>query len=457
MNNIIRNVEELEDRFSGSDELIHLMIKCITKAIEYVRPMSALSRYLRLKDKTLVIDDYPFELEKSGRVFLIAVGKASIEMSQYVINMLGQLIDKGIVIYPEGMKKILSDNPNIEFVESTHPIPSDKGLKAANKVVELSKNLKPDDLVIFLLSGGASALLPLPHEGITLEDKIETTKILLKAGATIHEINTIRKHISAIKGGRLAEMLHPATVVSLIISDVPGDNLEVIGSGPTVPDPTSFKDAYDVLLRRNIIDKIPPRVIKLIEMGISGNVKDTPKPGSPIFRKVRNIIVARVRDACFAAIEHARNHGYDALMLSDEIEGEASSVGTVLGSLARYHHRKKKLLIIGGGETTVKVKGSGIGGRNQEVALASSIKIAGLKDVLISSIGTDGIDGPTDAAGAIVDGQTYELGVSNKMYPEEYLGNNDSYTYFKKIGGLIFTGYTGTNVGDILLILTKNS
>ncbi|MEM3041236.1 MAG: glycerate kinase [Nitrososphaerota archaeon] len=457
MNSIIKNVDELVERFSGSEELIHIMIKCITKAIENVRPASALSRYLRLKDKTLVIDDYFFELKKSGRVFLIAVGKASLEMSQYVINMLGQLIDKGIVIYPQGMKKILSDNPNIEFVESTHPIPSEKGLKAASKIVELSKNLKQDDLVIFLLSGGASALLPLPYEGITLEDKIETTKVLLKAGATIHEINTIRKHISAIKGGRLAEMLQPATVVSLIISDVPGDNLEVIGSGPTVPDPTSFKDAYDILLRRNIMDKIPPNVIKLIEMGINGSVKDTPKPGSPVFQKVKNIIVARVRDACYAAIEHARKYGYDTLMLSDEIEGEASSVGTVLGSLARYHHRKKKLLIIGGGETTVKVKGSGIGGRNQEVALAASVKIAGLKDVLMSSIGTDGIDGPTDAAGAIVDGQTYELGVLNKMYPEEYLRNNDSYTYFKKIGGLIFTGYTGTNVGDILLILTKNS
>ncbi|MEM4449966.1 MAG: DUF4147 domain-containing protein, partial [Nitrososphaerota archaeon] len=417
MNSIIKNVDELVERFSGSEELIHIMIKCITKAIENVRPASALSRYLRLKDKTLVIDDYFFELKKSGRVFLIAVGKASLEMSQYVINMLGQLIDKGIVIYPQGMKKILSDNPNIEFVESTHPIPSEKGLKAASKIVELSKNLKQDDLVIFLLSGGASALLPLPYEGITLEDKIETTKVLLKAGATIHEINTIRKHISAIKGGRLAEMLQPATVVSLIISDVPGDNLEVIGSGPTVPDPTSFKDAYDILLRRNIMDKIPPNVIKLIEMGINGSVKDTPKPGSPVFQKVKNIIVARVRDACYAAIEHARKYGYDTLMLSDEIEGEASSVGTVLGSLARYHHRKKKLLIIGGGETTVKVKGSGIGGRNQEVALAASVKIAGLKDVLMSSIGTDGIDGPTDAAGAIVDGQTYELGVLNKMYP----------------------------------------
>ncbi len=457
MNGIVKNSSELLERFSASEELTRLLLECLTVAIKNVLPASALSRHLKLVDDTLVIDDCRFDLGKRGRIFLLAVGKASLDMSKYVVKVLGNRIDGGIIVYPEGLEKPKIDMQNVEFIESTHPIPSEKGLRAASRISEFSRNLKHDDLVIFLLSGGASALLPLPHEGITLEDKIETTKLLLKAGATIHEVNTVRKHISAIKGGRLAEMLQPANVVSLIISDVPGDNLEVIGSGPTVPDPTTFKDAYNVLLRRNIVDKVPLNVIKLIERGVRGDVKETPKPGSPVFQKVRNIIVARVRDACLAAAEHARTKGYEALILSDEIEGEASSVGMILGSLAKYHHKKRKLLIVAGGETTVRVRGSGIGGRNQEVALAASIKLAGLRDVLLCSVGTDGIDGPTDAAGAIVDGQTYNLGVLNKMFPEDYLNNNDSYSYFKKIGGLVFTGYTGTNVGDVSLILTTNS
>jgi len=457
MSSVVKNADELLKRFSASEELAQLLLECLTNAIKSVLPSSALYRHMKLVNDTLIIDDFQFDLSKRGKIILLSVGKASLEMSKYVVELLGDRIDEGLVVYPEGSERPKIQARNIEFIESTHPIPSEKGLKAANRVLELSRNLKHDDLVLFLLSGGASALLPMPHEGITLEDKIETTKLLLKAGATIHEVNTIRKHISAIKGGRLAEILQPATVIGLIISDVPGDNLEVIGSGPTVPDPTTFNDAYNVLLRRNIADKVPPNVIKLIERGARGEVKETPKPGSPVFQKVRNIIVARVRDACLAAVEHAKSRGYEALVLSDEIEGEASTVGTVLGSLAKYHHRKRKLLIVGGGETTVRVKGSGIGGRNQEVALAASIKLAGLKDVLLCSVGTDGIDGVTDAAGAIVDGHTYYLGISNNMFPEDYLNNNDSYNYFKKVGGLVFTGYTGTNVGDISLILTTNS
>jgi glycerate-2-kinase len=457
MSSIIKNADELLERFSASESLARLLLECLEVAIGSVLPAAALSRHLEIVGDRLVIDGEGYDLTGRGRIFLLAVGKASLEMSKFVVRLLGDRIEGGIVVYPEGAEKPKIEARNIELVESTHPIPSEKGLDAANRIVEFSRNLRDDDLVIFLLSGGASAMLPLPHEGITLEDKIETTKLLLKAGASIHEVNTVRKHISAIKGGRLAELLQPANVVSLIISDVPGDNLEVIGSGPTVPDPTTFKDAYNVLLRRNIVDKVPLNVIKLIERGVWGEIKETPKPGSSVFQKVRNIIVARVRDACIAASEHARAKGYEALILSDEIEGEASSVGMVLGSLAKYHHRKGKLMIVAGGETTVRVRGTGMGGRNQEVALAASVKLAGLRDVLLCSVGTDGIDGPTDAAGAVVDGQTYNLGVSKSMFPEDYLNNNDSYNYFKKVGGLVFTGYTGTNVGDISLILTTNS
>ncbi len=457
MSTIIKNTDELFDRFSESNELIRLLVECISKAIESVQPMTALANHVKLQENVLIINNHEFDLKKFERIFLLSVGKASLGMSEFVINLLRKNIDGGVVIYPEGAEKPKINAPNIDFIESSHPVPNEKGLRAASKVVELSRTIKPNDLIIFLLSGGASALLPLPFEGISLEDKIETTKILLKAGATIHEVNTVRKHISAIKGGRLAEMLYPATVISLIISDVPGDNLEVIGSGPTVPDPTTFKDAYNILIMRNIKDKIPENVVRLIENGVRGYIKETPKPSSHVFQKVRNFIVARVRDACLAAAEHANKKGWNTIILSDEVEGEASSVGKVFGSIAKYYHKKSKLLIVSGGETTVRVKGNGIGGRNQEVALAASIKIAGLKDVLVCSMGTDGIDGPTDAAGAIVDGKTYNLGVSNMMHPEDYLNNNDSYNYFKKIGGLIFTGYTGTNVGDISMILTTNS
>ena len=309
-------------------------------------------------------------------------------------------------------------------------------------------------LTLFLLSGGASALLPMPADPITLQDKIEVTKLLLASGANIDEVNAVRKHISGIKGGLLGRRLSKGLVIYLIISDVVGDKLETIGSGPTAPDPTTFKDAYEVLNKYGLWDKIPESVRHRIRLGLDGRVEETPKPGDPIFKRITNLIVASVGDACKAAEKYLRSKGYRSMTLTRFMEGEAREIGVfAAGLLRQLSERRGKHAIVMGGETTVTVKGKGIGGRNQELALSASIKLRDLKNCCLVSVGTDGVDGPTDAAGAIVDGETYQDALRLGLNPAEFLAENDSNTFFKRVGGLITTGYTGTNVGDVVLLL----
>ena len=297
-------------------------------------------------------------------------------------------------------------------------------------------------------------MLPFPAPGVTLGDKQQITKLLLDCGATIHEINCIRKHVSLLKGGGLARLAYPATVLALILSDVIGDDLDVIGSGPTVPDHTTFADARAILKKYGIWKQVPAA----IRERLSSAVQETPKRGDPIFARVQNLIVGSNRLAVDAAALEARSRGFRTVVLSTSIEGEAREVARVYAAIAKEIRAVRRPVrppacIISGGETTVTIRAGGLGGRNQEFALAAAIDIAGLSDVLILSAGTDGADGPTDAAGAIADGATIARAQRRGLDARRFLANNDSYSFLSALGGLITTGPTGTNVADVQIIL----
>jgi hydroxypyruvate reductase len=339
-------------------------------------------------------------------------------------------------------------------------LPDENGQHGTEAILKLVRDAGKDDLVICLISGGGSALTPLPFHGLTLKDKQETIKVLLSCGATIHEINAIRKHTSMIKGGRLARAAYPATLVSLILSDVVGDDLDVIASGPTVPDSSTFSSCMKILQRYNILKKIPETVLNHIEAGASGKVPETPNTDDSAFDKTYNLIIGSNIESLMAAKQKAESLGYKVLVLSSMIEGETRDVAHVHGAIAREIIKTGNPLhppacILSGGETTVTLTGKGLGGRNQEFALASAIDIAGKNEVVILSGGTDGNDGPTDAAGAFADNFTLKRAGEMGLDPYYFLLNNDSYHFFQKLGDLLMTGATNTNVMDLRIVLVK--
>jgi hydroxypyruvate reductase len=385
----------------------------------------------------------------------LGAGKAAAKMASAVEELLRDRISSGIVIVKYGHSLPLS---LVEIVEAGHPLPDEAGVAGTTRIINLLRRATEEDLVIFLLSGGGSALLPGPVDPITLDDEIRTTQTLLNCGATIHEVNAVRKHISKIKGGRLARLAYPATLVSLILSDVVGDSLDVIASGPTVPDTSSFADCLLVVERYELKEKIPPRVRTFLEAGARGEVEETPKAGEPIFQHVRNVIVGNNRMAVEAARVKAEGLGYNTLALSSFIEGEAKVVAAAHAAIAREiiatgNPIRRPACVLSGGETTVTVRGKGLGGRNQEFALAAAAAIAGAEGVVVLSGGTDGTDGPTDAAGGVVDGTTLQRGRDKGLDAADFLRRNDSHTFLSAVGDLLVTGPTFTNVMDLRLVL----
>jgi glycerate 2-kinase len=364
--------------------------------------------------------------------------------------VLGRRITAGCVAVKDGDA---AKSRRIDLRPCGHPVPDERGVAAAERITGLCAQAGARDLVVFLLSGGASALLPEPVAPITLAEKQETTKLLLASGATIHEINALRKHISAIKGGQLAKVAAPARVMTLVLSDVVGDQLDMIGSGPTAPDASTFADALAVLDRYHLRKRVPASVRKRLESG--GKEDETPKPGDPVFARVENLIVGSNQKSLEAAAAKAKALGYRALILASTIEGETRDVARMHAAIAREIRMsgqpvRPPACVISGGETTVTIRGAGKGGRNQEFALAAAIDIAGLKDTLIFSAGTDGTDGPTDAAGAMADGGTC---ARSGIDAAQALAKNDSYPFFEELGDLVITGSTGTNVMDLHLVL----
>lgn len=376
---------------------------------------------------------------------MIGAGKASAQMARAVERLLGARISGGLINVKDGHGAKLG---RIEINECGHPVPDARGVAGARRIAKIASAADADDLIVCLISGGASALLPLPAPGITLAEKQKTTRLLLHSGASIHEINCVRKHVSRIKGGQLARLAYPATLLTLILSDVIGDDLDVIGSGPTVPDRSTIADARAILEKYHIPNKV-------LEAAV-----ETPKPGDKIFEKTRNVIVGSNALAVDAAALEARRLGFHTLVLSTFLQGEAREVGRVHAAIAKEMRASGRPVpapacVISGGETTVTVRGKGLGGRNQELALAAALDIADLHDTVILSAGTDGTDGPTDAAGAIADGTTLARAQALGLDASAFLANNDSYRFFEATGDLIKTGPTGTNVADIQVVLVR--
>src|SRR3989475_2815472 len=376
-------------------------------------------------------------------------------MAEEIENILGNRIPRGLVIIPDYLR-LTPQGRRIRYHPATHPIPTRKGVEGVLAMLRLVDAISRDDLVIVLVSGGSSTLMPLPVEGMNLDDEAKITSSLLRSGAGIEEINTVRKHLSQVKGGRLAGRLYPATVLTLIISDVVGDKIDSIASGPTTPDSTTYRDVELVLKKYDLWFQIPKNARRIITRGLSGSIPETPKQNNKVFKRVQNVIVGNNRASCLAAASAMTKAGYRTQVLSIQITGEAREVGRIFGSIVR-DIRDHSLpfappaALIAGGETTVTVRGKGKGGRNQELALAAAVQISGSYGVIVGSFATDGIEGWTNAAGAVADGSTITRGLRLRMDPEEFLRNNDSYRFFSKLKDLVMTGPTGTNVNDIAI------
>jgi len=420
------------------------VLDILTAALESVDPYNAVRHVF--DGNYIVFEDKTIDLSCFEHIYLVGFGKASVGMTQAVCNSV--TVSRGVVVTNDSSAKIT--NESIEVVVGGHPMPNNGSVLGAEKTLEIVNMCGKDDCLIVLVSGGGSALLCKPR--ICLEDLQETTDLLLRSGADINEINTIRKHLSYVKGGQLVKHVK-GVVVSLIISDIVGDPLEFIASGPTSPDSTTFSDAKKVLEKYGLWQRIPTEVKNVIELGISGKIDETPKRDDPVFDNVFNFIVANNEIACKAAEEKAKEFGYTTMLLTTSLTGEAKDVGRYLTDKANNFSKKGgDFVFISGGETTVTVKGNGRGGRNQELVLGSVESIVG-SDLVLASFATDGIDGKSDAAGAIADGFTLSRADKKRLDPNNFLLENNSYEFFLELDDLFMTGSSGTNVMDIQVIV----
>jgi len=442
------------------DEMKRMAKTIFTRALAAVDPSKILKDRIRIERDRLLIktgtnSEKVYDLKGVEKIFLVGTGKAASAMAQAIEEIFEDRITRGIITTKYGHLLPLKKT---EIVEAGHPLPDRKGYEGAKKIQRLLQESGPNDLVIFLLSGGGSALLPFPANHIDLKEKQEVTQFLLDCGADIKEINTIRKHISRIKGGWLARWAYPSRVISFILSDVVGDHLDVIGSGPTVPDPSTFEEAWEILKKYDLVNEIAPSIREHLQLGKEGKAEETPKPQEVIFEKVYNSLLGSNILALLAAREEAAALGFNPLILSSSIEGETREA-------ARFHTAIAKEVIssgnpipapaclLSGGETTVTMRGKGFGGRNQEFVLAGALEVSGVEKVVILSGGTDGTDGPTDATGAVADHTTVQRGKSLGLDPNLSLDNNDAYPFFEKLGDLLITGPTHTNVMDVRIVL----
>ena len=427
--------------------------------LDAVNPEKAVKDHAALNGKILKLCDtfgrqQEYDLGEYKNIYLIGAGKASALMARGVKDILGSRISGGVISVKYGYTAAVS---GIEIIEAGHPLPDENSVKAAEKVLETVRGAGESDLIISLISGGGSSLLCLPPGPISLEDKRAVNDLLLRSGASIHEINSVRKHISCIKGGRLAAEAWPATVLNLMISDVIGDDPGTIASGPFSSDNSTFSCALEILEKYELILKAPGTVLDYLKKGAAGLIDENPGQDSKFFGKIQNLIIASGVTALEAAKKKAITLGYNAIIISSGISGDTGKAASLHNDIAREvvasANPVPPACILSGGETTVKVKGRGLGGRNTEFVLHSAKHIAGLKNITLASIGTDGTDGPTDAAGAFADGNTVNRASALCLDVAEYLKKNDSYSFFKELADLIITGPTNTNVMDIRIIL----
>jgi glycerate 2-kinase len=429
----------------------------LAAALAAVDPRAAVRRSLAWRDGVLVIEGgEQAAIGAGGRIWLIGAGKAAAGMALGALDVLGDALAGGTITTVDGPVPPIP--ARIDVWQAAHPVPDSRGLAGAVSALEMARRAEEPDVVLCLLSGGASALWPAPPPGVALTELRAATQALLRAGAPIAEVNTVRKHLSRIAGGRMAEAAAPARVVTLIVSDVVGSPVDAIASGPTVPDPTTFADALDVIDRYAV--QVPGAVRAHLESGAAGRVSETPKPGDPAFFRASAHVVARNRDALDAAAREAARLGWNATVMGDDMEGEAREVAAQVAALARgagaegQSAELPRAFIIGG-ETTVTVTGSGRGARNQELALAVALELEGEPGITVAAIATDGRDGPTDAAGAVVDGTTVRRGFDLGLDAHDHLARNDAYPFHRATGDLLVTGPTGTNVNDLVLVLVE--
>ena len=418
-------------------------------------PVDGIKTNVRLRDDYLQIADRSYRLSNIRNILVVGCGKAAAKMALAIEDLLGDRVSGGIVVVKYGYALSLE---RIKVVEAGHPIPDEAGVDGAHQIIELVRTAGENDLVLLLISGGGSALLPGPADGLTLAEKQRTTQMLLQSGATIQEINAVRKHISKLKGGRFAKLVAPANLVSLILSDVIGDSLEAIASGPTVADSTTYGDCLEIVRRYDLTDKMPHAVVNFLRRGAEGAIDETPKPSDAVFQKVQNVIIGSNRATLNGAERQAEIFGYQTRVFSSAIEGESRTIAKSHTALVKEIARsgqplRRPACVISGGETTVTIRGDGLGGRNQEFALAAAVEIDGLDGVIILSAGTDGTDGPTDAAGGIVDASTVQRGRAKGLDATAFLARNDSYHFLKATDDLLITGPTFTNVMDLQVML----
>lgn len=449
---IVKNWEEL-----ARDSMHEDALNIILAGIRAADPRKSVLEYLRLESGSVCVGEHC--VQASGGVYVIGFGKASVSMAKGAVDALGDVIVKGAVIAPKEVAAEVEEVGRVSVLPGNHPIPGKDTLRSTDAVLEICEEARARAApVIVLISGGGSALFEKPMSPATLDDIAWATKELMRSGADIVELNTVRKHLSAVKGGRLAQILHPSPIISLIISDVVGDPIEFIASGPTAPDTTTYADAAEVLKRRSLWERAPYGVRAVIEAGLRGEVPETPKPDSIIFRGVKNQIVASNYKSLKAMSEEAGKRGYTPLVLTNMMMGEAREVGRLLAGIASSSSRfslpsQPPLAVILGGETTVTVRGDGIGGRNQELALSFAIHCSEDVTAVLASAGSDGIDGISEAAGGIVSCSTRQEAAEKGVDLVGALERNDSYTALRKLGRAIITGYTGTNVNDLVVLL----
>ncbi len=425
-----------------------------------VDPYRAVKRFVHLEGDRLVVGmeggpKTELDLAEFDRISLVGAGKATAPMARAIEDLFGKRIQKGLINVKYGFTQELAFT---EITEAGHPVPDENGLKGTRKILDFLQSAGEKDLIFSLISGGGSALLPHPGANITLSDKQEITRELLACGASIDEINAVRKHIASSKGGQMARAAFPATIVNLMLSDVVGDKMDVIASGPFVPDTSTFKDVWGIFKKYDLKD-IPAVIQEHMKAGLDGQIPETPKENDKIFDRVFNLIVGSNILALEAASAKAKELGYETLILSSMVEGETREVARVHTAMAKEIVKTGRPIpppacIISGGETTVTIRGDGLGGRNQEFCLAACLDLVELPPrVVVLSGGTDGNDGPTDAAGALVDPLTVTRGKDAGMEAAEFLGRNDAYHFFEKTSDLLMTGPTNTNVMDVRLVL----
>lgn len=436
-------------------DLKHTAREIFSKAVLAADPYRGIERFVRLDGGDIVIDGERYPSARFRKVVVVGGGKASARMAEALEDILGDRISAGWINTKDGHAVALR---HMTVHECGHPVPDERGIEGTNRIIGLLDEAGGETLVICLLSGGGSALMPAPAEGITLREKQEVTKLLLAAGASIEEINAVRKHLSTLKGGGMARIAAPARLHVLILSDVIGDRLDTIASGPAAADRTTFRDCIDICARYGIMEQLPQSVRGRLILGAEGSVPETAKEGDAYLFAARNTLIGNNRMSVEAARTAANDLGYNTLVLSTVIEGEAREVGTVYAAIASEilgsgNPVPAPACIIGGGETTVTVRGKGKGGRNQEMAVKAAERIAGLEGAVFLSGGTDGTDGPTDAAGGVVDWMTVDAGKQKGLDLHASLADNDAYHYLKAVDGLVMTGPTGTNVMDIQILL----